>query len=376
MVNNKFSSIKSLWLVFVFLFLLLSYAYGEEDVLRILTGEGHVPNQFVDQFEKQIKVKYNRKIKLKIIILTGPEDWYKAIRGGKVDLVLLTHHHFKDERFNYIQNNLLIPLDLKNIPNFKHIIPTLQKAKYLNSDGKIYASPVSQGPYGLAYNAMQMKEAPQSWNILWSPRFRNKYAIGANEYVYNAVITALALGYPRNAINSFDSLNTHEFRVKLRHLVVNAHSFWIGVDKADDLIGLSMATSWGDSLGPLNIKGEPWKMAEPAEGMPSWIDNYTITWTLAKKPFLKKAAEEYINMLLSTDYQVGHILRTMSLSPVITNFNDLLTPKEKKQLKIGIPEFFSKNRILLPTYSQRDRNGLKLLWDEAMKDITVRGNGQ
>jgi len=345
---------------------------SEEDVLRLLIWEGHAPEHHVEKFEKQIEMKYGRKVKLKIVYLSGPEDWYGPIRSGNVDMVMMAHNFFKDDRFNYIKNGLLLPLDLKNIPNFTHVIPALQKAEHLYNDGNVYASPVSQGPYGLAYCTALLNEAPQSWNILWDPRFRGKYVIGANEYIYNANIAALALGYPRESISSYDTLNNNEFKEKLRQLAVNAHSFWIGVDKPDDLSGMTIAASWGDSIGPLNKQGELWKMAEPAEGMPCWIDNYAITWSLADKPFLKKVAEEYINGLLSVDYQVNHIMRQMSLTPIITNIDDLLTSEEKERIHIGTPNFFDLNRILQPTYSQRDRNGMKMLWDEAMKGINIQ----
>jgi spermidine/putrescine-binding protein len=357
----------------LFLFPLISplAVFSEEAVLRLLVWEGHAPPQYVRQFEKQIQKRYNRKVKLKIAYLSGPEDWYNPIRSGSVDMVIMAHNLFKDKRYNYIPNDLLLPLDLKNISNFKHVIPALQKAKYLNSKGEIYGVPVSQGPYGLAFNTALLKDEPISWKILWDPRFKGKYVIGANEYIYNANVTALALGYPRESISSYDKLNNKEFRKKLRQLAVNAHSFWVGVDRAEDLAGMTLAASWGDSMGQLKKEGRAWKMAEPAEGMPCWIDNYAITWALADKPFLKKVAEEYINTLLSREYQLDHIMRKMSLTPIITNTGNLLTPAEEKRLHAGIPDFFSENRILQHTYSKRDRNGLALLWNEAMEGIQI-----
>ena len=247
--------------------------------------------------------------------------------------------------------------------------PALQKADYLYSDGQVYACPESQGPYGLAYNTTRLKEEPTSWDVFWDPQFKGNYVIGANEYIYNAQITALALGYPRESLGNFDALNNPVFKKKLRELAVNAHSFWIGVDKADDLSGQLLATVWGDSLKRLKQRGEPWKIVEPVEGTPCWIDNYAITSTLANKPFLKKIAEEYINSLLLADHQVGVILRVVGTLPIVTDIEPLLTSEEKKRAHVGTPDFFDKNQILLPTYSQRDRNGMKILWAEAMKGI-------
>ncbi len=353
------------------IFALPASAHTDNNVLRLLIWEGHAPQKHIEEFEQHIEAKYGRRVKMKIAYVTGSDDFYNSIRSRSVDMVMMTHNHYKDERFSYIKNKLLLPLDLENIPNFKHVIPALQKAEYMYSNGRVYASPVSQGPYGLAYNTAKLKNEPQSWNILWSPLFKGKYVIGANEYIYNVNITALALGYPRESINSYEALDNEEFRKKLRQLAANAHSFWIGVDKAKDLSGMTLATSWGDSMGPLKALGEPWKIAEPIEGMPCWIDNYAITWTLADKPFLKKVAEEYINKLLSANYQIKHIMRQMSLTPIITNIEHLVTTQEKQRLHIGIPNFFDKNRILQHTYSKRDRNGLKHLWQEAMEGIQV-----
>jgi spermidine/putrescine-binding protein len=342
-----------------------------EDVLRILIWEGHAPKQHVEDFEKQVEAKHSRKVKLEVKYVDDADDIYVAVRRGDADVIMMTHHFFKDERFKYIQNRLLLPLDLKNIPNFKHVIPALQTLEHLCSDGEIYGSPVSQGVYGLAYNAALLKEEPKSWDMLWDPRFKGKYVLSENEYTYNASITALALGYPHESISSYDALNNKVFKDKLRELAVNAHSFWIGVDKPDDLSGMTVATSWGDSLGPLQKRGEPWTVAEPKEGMPCWVDNYAITWTLREKPFLKKVAEEYINGLLSKDYQVKHIMRHMSLTPIITNIDELLTGQEKERLHIGKADFCEMNRILHDVNSKRDRNGLKVLWQEAMKGIPV-----
>lgn len=348
--------------------------FGEKDVLRLLIWEGHAPKIHVEKFEKQIKAEYNREIKLEIKYVIGSDDFYDSVRRRSVDVVMMTHHHFRDERFNYIQNRLLLPLDLVHIPNFKHIIPALKNAEYLSDEGNVYALPVSQGPYGLVFNTALMEKAPLSWNIFWDPRYKNKYVIGANEYIYNANITALAMGYPKESISSFDALNNKAFKTKLRQLAVNAHSFWIGVDKPEDLANMTLATSWGDALEPLKKRGEFWKVAEPDEGTPCWIDNYAVTWALADKPFLKKVAEKYINSILSTDYQLDHIMRNMSLTPIITNINTLLTRQEKKRLNLGTPDFFRKNRILQYTYSKRDRNGLALLWKEAMDGIQVKGS--
>jgi len=341
------------------------------NVLRLLIWEGYAPPAYVEEFEKHIEAKYGRKVKLEISVIDGPEDFYAPIRNKNVDVVTLTHHYFKDERFNYIASNMLLPIEANNLPEYKNIIPALRQADFLLSDGKTYGVPICRGPYGLAYNTRKFRPPPDSWRVLWSPDSKGKYVLGGNEYLYNVSMSALAWGYPRDSINKYDALNNEDFKEKLRQLATGAGGFWIGQDTADDLSGGSLAAVWGDSLAALRKRGEIWEIAEPKEGSLCWVDNYALTWALNDKPFLKRVAHEWINRLLKPDYQVDYIVRQIALGPVTTNVSNRLTDQEKKRLRIGSPDFFKDNHILLPTCSRRNRNGLKLLWKEAMKGIEL-----
>ncbi len=352
-------------------------AWTSENNLKFLVWEGYTPKHYIDEFENYIENKYKKKIKLSITYATSVEDFYDAIRSRIYDIVTISHHTIKDARFNFIEKNLIIPFDLNNIPNHVNIIPDLKMSEYHTIEKEVYGIPVANGPYGLAYNTSVFKQAPNSWNIFWDPVYKNQYVIGANEYLYNINITALSMGYPINTISSFDALNNKKFRKKLRQLAVNAHSFWVGVDKPENLIGMSFATSWGDSLSALKRKGEIWKMAEPDEGTMWWIDEYALTQALEHQPFLKKIAEEWINKSLSPEFQVNHIVREVGIFPVITNIDPLLTIEEKSRIQISnMPGAFTAKKILQNTYSQRDRNGLKLLWDQAIKEIPINKEAQ
>jgi len=365
---------KICYLSFAILFMTPLMIYANEDVLKLLVWEGYTPKKHVARFENKIHKKYNRRIKLHISYAESVDDFYNAIREKSFDLVTISHHIIKDARFSYIKKDLIIPFSLNNIPNHVNVIPDLKMAEYHTSDGKVYGIPIANGPYGLAYNTSMFKQAPKSWKIFWNPDYQNKYVIGAHEYLYNINITALAMGYPKHEINSFDKLNNNEFRARLRKLTLNAQSMWIGVDKPEDLLGMSFATSWGDSLSSLKRKGEIWKMADPEEGTMWWIDEYALTQAMVDKPFLKKVAEEWINKSLSPDFQVDHLVREVGIYPVVTNITTKLTTSEKNRIQISsIPGAFTNKRILQNTYSQRDRNGLKLLWDEAMKGVSPKG---
>jgi len=347
-------------------------AYTGEDVLRLLVWEGYAPESFRKSFEKEILNKYGRKIALQVTYVEGSADFYSPIRGREVDLVTLTHHHFNDARFNYIANGLLLPLDTKNISRYHDLSPDLRNVKNFRKDNKVFGVPLCRGRYALVYNTSKVKPAPVDWRSLWAPEHEGTYVIGANEYLYNICTVALAMGYPRELIGRFDELDNPSFKRQLRSFVRNAGGFWVGQDKADDLLGKSLSVGWGDSLNVLRERGENWRFAEPIEGSIAWIDSYAATWALAEKPFLRKVAEEWIDFLLKPDYQVGYIVREISQIPTTTTAKSELSETEKKRLHVDEPNYFSRKHILLPTFSIRDRNGLKQLWKEATNGIKIK----
>jgi spermidine/putrescine-binding protein len=354
-------------LILTFLLLYPLAAFGNDAVLRLLIWEGYTPQKFVEEFEKKIETKYGKRIKLAISYALSSDEFFDPVRSKNVDLITVSHHSIKDIQFNYIEKKLILPLDLENIPNHANVFSDLKEADYHLSDGKIYGLPVANGPYGLAYNTKLFEQPPKSWKIFWEPAYKNKYAIGVQEYLYNINITALAMGYPREALNHFDTLNNDKFKKKLRQLAVNSGRGWIGVDKPEDLMGMNFAMAWGGSLPSLKQKGEIWKMADPVEGTMWWVDEYAITWALSDKPFLKKVAEEWINYSLSPDFQINHIIREIGIYPVVKNIADKLTEEEKIRIQT-----FKGNKILQNNYSRRNWNGLKLLWDQAMEGAAVK----
>jgi len=367
---------RSLVSKFIFFALILELiipiaTYADENTLRLLVWEGYAPEKYRIVFEDMILKKYGRKVTLDVTYVEASEEYYPPIRKKHVDLVTLTHHHFKDDRFNYISNGLLLPLDIKNIPRFQEVISSLRDASYLRSNKNVFGVPICQGLYALVYNLDKVKTVPTSWNVLWANKYKGKYVLGAKEYLYNVCTTGLAMELPVEFLSSFDKLNNETFKKKLRLLAMNAGGFWIGQDKALYLSGKSLSAGWGDGLSVLRSRDEKWQFAEPKEGSMCWVDSYAITWALANKPFLKKVAEEWINFLLTPEFQVDNIVREISQRPTITTNMPMLSEAEKHKLHIDDPDYFSKNCIMLPTYTQRDRNGLELLWEEAMKGIIV-----
>ncbi|MBF0100383.1 MAG: extracellular solute-binding protein [Desulfobacterales bacterium] len=355
---------QGLLLIFIIQFFILSSISAEE--LRILCWEGYAAPEYTQEFEKLIKEKYKIDLKVSVKNVSDPQEFFDGIRTKKVDIISPAQNIPKSSRWRFIETNLVLPINLDNLPNYKDIIPALQKAEYISKDGNVYGVPYIYGPYGLAYNTNIVKEEPKSWNIFWDPQYAGKYSLSSDYHEANIYITALAMGLKKDEIFSYNKLNTPDFKNKLNILGKNVKSFWIGVDKADDLQGLAIATAWGFAFPELKKRGEVWKMAQPQEGATGWVDNFMIGYSLKDNTQMKRIAEEWLNFAISPEIQLK-AARNLSCFPVNLTVKDKVSAEEAKELHLDNPNYFKDNLILWEVLGERDQNGFKNMWENAKK---------
>ncbi len=351
-------------IVSVFILVLVSGSvFAESATIRMLIWEGYAPDAQVQEFKDLVKQKYNVDLSFEISFVATNDDFFPALRNNSVDLIAPSHNVPKDARYNLINSKMTIPINMANIPNYKNVIPALQNADYITEGGVVYGVPMIRGPYGLAYNTDIVKEAPTSWNILWDPQYKNNYTISGDFYEANVFVAGLASGLNGEDIYSFAKLNTPAIKAKIGQLASNTDKFWIGVDTADNLSGLALATTWGFALPELRARGENWKIADPSEGTTGWVDNWMISHTLKDNPSLKRIAEEWCDFVLSDKFQAEVVVRYLGSAPVTTSVASLLTPTEIAEFHVDDPDYFANNIILWKILDKRNRNGIKSLWE-------------
>lgn len=339
---------------------------AETQVLRLLVWEGYAPQTQRQEFEHYIQEKYGVDLHLDVSYIAETDDCYRAVRLKTADILSPAHNRINDKRFRMFDLGLLLPLNLDNIPNYADLGSNFTNLAHLTYQGQAYGAPFAWGPYGLIYNADRISTPPTSWNVLWDPRYRNQFMI-ADLGEHNIYITALALGYHDDDLKSFDAVNNARFRNKLISLARNSQSLWLGVDTADDLQGMSLATSWGFSLPELRERGENWKWAPLEEKSPGWIDNFVISHTLKDRPQLKRIAEEWINYALSPEFQAAVLVEGLAARPVNRKTKALLSQRLVETVGLDGAASFEELFILMPELDRRTRNGFDLLWNRAMK---------
>ncbi len=355
--------------VLIGLFLILvgsiSSAWSEE--LRILCWEGYATDQYTNKFEQYIKQKYQLDLKIIVTNVSDPQEFFDGIRGKDFDLISPAHNVPKSAHWAFIDQKLVLPINLGNVPNYQHLIPALKKADYITKDGLVYGVPIVYGHYGLAYNTEIIKEEPESWDIFWDPKYAGQYAISADYHEANIYITALAMGYEKSKIFEFSELrDSEEFKQRLAQLASNAKSYWVGVDKAEDIKDLALATAWGFSFSELNQVDEKWKFASPNEGVTGWVDNWLIGYSLENQPTLKRIAEEWINYSIGPDMQVAYV-RDIRQFPVNLTIKNSLTFNDVERFGLNNPNYFQENFIPWKILSKDDQYGFEVLWEQAKK---------
>lgn len=253
--------------------------------------------------------------------------------------------------------NLVIPVDLRQLPNYHSLHPSLRYTEWALFESRNYAVPWAWGPTGLLYDADVLTVAPDSWNVLWNPEYRGRVSMWDD--VSMIWTTALALGYQN--VYSLTREQLGKVKEKLYKLNGLVNGYYEGKLQEMDIIlkdNIVALNSWFDPSSRLsNAHGRNFKIVIPKEGAVGMFDSYLIS----KDTHNKTLAHKYINHQISPEVQ-QQMVRITGLAPSNIETLSLLTPEEIKALHLDEPGYF--NRMLL-----WDHMPHKPLYEEVLKAV-------
>ncbi|MDH5765132.1 MAG: extracellular solute-binding protein [Gammaproteobacteria bacterium] len=250
---------------------------------------------------------------------------------------------------------LVKPLELSRIPNYKSLHHNLQYSNWGLFDGNVYAVPWAWGPTGLLYNQDVIPQ-PDSWGILWDPRYKGQVALWDD--VSMIWVTALYLGYKNVYSLTREQLN--HVKTSLLELNKNTHGYYKGENEAlifatqNNVIAMN---SWFDPSERLKAKKLNFKMLIPKEGAVGMFDSYLIN----KNGKNINESYNYINHQISPLIQ-KQMVETTGLSPSNIETLGLLTKDEIKALHLDEQDYF--NKMILWDHMPR-----KHLYEELLSEI-------
>jgi spermidine/putrescine transport system substrate-binding protein len=258
---------------------------------------------WADYIDEAILQRFEEECGVKVIMdtYTSNEEAIAKIRAGNsgYSLVIPTDYAVKI----MIEEGLLRPLDMENIPNVENIDPE-QMGLYYDPDNT-YSIPYQYSTTGLAYNATAFETPPDSWAVLFD---RNEHCGRSSLLEDQRETIGAALVYLGYDWNSADPA-AHEQALQL---LLKARECVAGFDSANYIGNLAsgeilVAESWGFAAGIARLDNPDVHYVIPKEGGTIWQDNFVIPAD-APDPY---TAEVFINYMLEPD--IGAMLTEFTL---------------------------------------------------------------
>lgn len=275
-------SLKMLLLIMILTVVLASTGCSNENqtVLNVYNWGDYIDESVIDEFEKEFNIKVNYED------FATNEEMYVKIKSGGTDYDVAFPSDYMIEKM--IKEDLLLKLDMNNIPNYKNID---ERFKNLDFDSNNeYSVPYMWGTVGILYNQKMVDEPVDSWNILWDSKYKGQILMLDSQR--DSIAVALKkLGYSMNTRNLNELEEAKEELIKQKPLLLA----YVGDEVKDMMIGeeAALAVVWSGDAVYMMEENEDLRYVVPEEGSNYWFDNMVIPKTSKNK----KEAEMFINFM-------------------------------------------------------------------------------
>ncbi|MDR1643247.1 MAG: ABC transporter substrate-binding protein [Clostridiales bacterium] len=218
------------------------------------------------------------------------EDMYAKLKSGGSSYDIAIPSDYMIERM--IREDMLLPLNLENIPNFKNID---QRFKSLDYDpGSAYSIPYMWGTLGILYNTAMVTDPVDSWNILWDEKYSGQI------FMYDSLRDSIGVALKKNGY-SLNTKNLDELEIAKQDLIKQMPLVraYVGDTVRDSMIGNEGAMALVYSGDASYCIGENPDLAYtvPKEGSNIWFDAAVIP----KGATNIQAAEKFLDFLCRPD---------------------------------------------------------------------------
>lgn len=122
----------------------------------------------IREFELWYKETYGQSVKVNYDTYASNEDMYNKISSGAVSYDVIIPSDYMIARM--AQEDMLLPLDFANIPNYQYIDEGF-RGLYYDAEN-LYSVPYTYGVVGIIYNANVVDEADaRGWDLMWNDKY-------------------------------------------------------------------------------------------------------------------------------------------------------------------------------------------------------------
>ena len=122
----------------------------------------------IAEFERWYEENYGRPVQVNYTTYASNEDMYNKLDGGAVSYDVIIPSDYMIARM--IQEDMLLPLNFDNIPNYQNIDSSFHGLYYDPQD--LYTVPYTYGIVGIIYDANVVDEADVGdWDLMWNEKY-------------------------------------------------------------------------------------------------------------------------------------------------------------------------------------------------------------
>jgi len=259
-------------------------AAPEEKIVNVCNWSDYISKEVLREFSDEYGIRVNYDY------FSDNEELLAKLKIGAqgYDLIFPTDYMVK----TMIEEGLLAPLDLDNIPNASEIDPRFRNLPF-DPEGK-YSLPYTYGFSGIGYDSNLVPDPVESWDILWNPVYQGKISL-LDDMREVFAIAFKRMGYPANEV-------TEERIAEALQMMIEQKKFLRKYDSTmnrDMLLNgeTVLAHIWSGDLAMIAEEKPELRFVVPREGSLMFVDNMCIP---ANAPH-QKNAELLMNFLLKPE---------------------------------------------------------------------------
>ena len=236
-------------------------------------------------------------IKVNYSTFDSNEVMYTKLAGGGITVDVIIPSDYMIARM--IQEDMLLPLDFSNIPNYQYIDDNFKNTVY-DPENK-YSVPYAWGTVGIVYNTKYVDEEDLiGWELLWNAKYEDKILMYDNSRDAFG-IAQLMLGYSLNTTDEKELRECAELLAKQKPYVQQ-----YVMDQIFDLMQNEeawIAPCYAGDYVTMAGENEDLAFYRPSSGFNLFIDAMCIPACAQQK----EAAELFINFLCEPEIAAGNM---------------------------------------------------------------------
>src|SRR5579863_2872941 len=322
--------------------------------LNLLVWEGYADPSFVKSFEEQHHCKVTASY------MGSSDELMAKLRGGSAgnyDIISPS----SDMATSIATGSLAAPLDLSKLPAYTQLSPQLASLSLVRVGGQVFGVPFMWGPDPLIYDTTVFVTHPDSWNVLWDPKYKGKISVWDD--LSTVYMAAQVLGYDQPEPSQLYNLTDEQLEAvkkKLLELKPNIRKMWAtGGDLTNLFQNHEVVAAMGWPLNTAELKKVNFPVGEtiPRENTTGWIDHLMITAGSENK----ELAYEFLQYMIEaqTQKKVTDVTRYTPANPQAAQF---MTPDQVKTLHLDDVDNYQKRLYFWQNVPRRTK--YTEIWNE------------